>query len=159
MLKYVGLATTTESLLAILPMADSFRDHRAEPRLHLSLRPEPAGSLLALGHLGERCRGIAVDRSLHVVLLVRRQLRQLQPQIWFPWRRRRLHGLVMDLSRDCPARRRAQCGNGAPDRSRHDGRRVEAPWFKRCDDGRSRRRSANLICQERMLGRSVSGDI
>jgi hypothetical protein len=127
-------------------MARPSRDHRGEPCLHLPLWPEPEGRSLALGHMGEHPRRIAVDGNIHAVLLVRRHLRHLQQNIRLPWCWRRFHGLVVDLSGDRPARRRAQRADGTPDRARHNGRRFEAPRFKRSDDGRSRRRGTNIGC-------------
>ena len=45
---------------------------------------------------------------------------------------------------DRPDRRRAQRGDGAPNRARHDRRRREATWLERRDDGRSRREGGGL---------------
>ena len=65
-------------------LADPFRDHRGEPCLHLPLWPEPAGRALAMGHMGELFWRVAMDRSLHALLLVRRHIRRLQSQITGP---------------------------------------------------------------------------
>ena len=48
-----------------------------KPRFHLPLRPKPPRRSLAMGHVGEHHRGGAVDRGLHAVLVVSRNLRQL----------------------------------------------------------------------------------
>src|SRR6476660_8871124 len=97
-----------------------------------------------MGHLGQHPWGAAMDGKLHAVLFLCRHIRQLQQDIRLAWSWSRLHGLVVDLSSDRPARRRAQRGDGAPDCSRYDGRRLEASWLTRCDDGRSCRRGTSL---------------
>ena len=59
---------------------------------------------------------------------------------------RRLHDLVVDLGGDRSARRRAQRGDGAPDRSGHDARWLEASRLKRRDDGGSRWEAPSIGC-------------
>ena len=63
----------------------------------LSLRSEQGPSTLALGHLGQRCRGHRLARALALVHLVCREIRQLQQDLWHARRRDRLHGLDVAL--------------------------------------------------------------
>src|SRR5215207_150663 len=99
---------------------------------------------MAVGHLGEHRRGLVVDRSLNAVLLVCRDIRQLQQNLWLFGGRGWLHDLAVALDGDRPARRRAERGNGTPDRARYDRGRLKTAWRKRRDDGRSRREGSNL---------------
>ena len=107
MLKFVGLATTTESLLAILRWPILLVTIVVSLACIYRYGSEPQGCSLALGHMGEHPRGGALDGSLYDVLLVRRHFRQLQPDVRLPWCGHRLHGLVVDLGGDRSAWRRA----------------------------------------------------
>ena len=57
-LKFVGLTSTTEWLLAVLQWPFLFVTLVGEPCLHLSLRPQPQRCALALGDLGEHPRAM-----------------------------------------------------------------------------------------------------
>ena len=75
MLKFVGLSTTTEWLLAILRWPVLFVTIVVGLGLHLPIWPEPKGRPLALGDVGQHPGGIPVDIQFHAVLLVCGHLR------------------------------------------------------------------------------------
>src|SRR5205085_3061491 len=76
---------------------------------------------MALDNLGQRLRVARLAWPLAVVLLVRRELRQLQQDLRCAWRRHRLHGLDVALDRGDPDRSRVEFRDGASDGTRYHG--------------------------------------
>ncbi len=74
-LKFVGLATTTEALLAILRWPILLVTLVVSLACIYRYGPSRRGRSLALGHMGEHSWGGALDNGLHDVLLVRRHFR------------------------------------------------------------------------------------
>src|SRR5262249_19075458 len=102
----------------------------------LSNWSEPQEPAMAMGELGQRVRGRRMDRGIDPVLVVCRELRQLQQNLWVAWRRHRFHGVDVALERCDPHRCRARRRDGAPERSRYDGRAAEAARLARRHNGR-----------------------
>ena len=107
MLKFVGLATTTEWLLAILRWPILFVTIVVSLACIYRYGPSRRDARWRWVILGERPRGAVVDGGFDAVLLVRRHLRQLQQNIRLAWCRHRLHGLAVAFRGDRPAWRRA----------------------------------------------------
>jgi virulence factor BrkB len=139
MLKFVGLATTTEWLLAILRW----------PILFLTL----VASLACIYRYGPsrrdaRWRWVTWGSIFGALLWI-------AASSLFSWYVATFDsynatygslgaGVGFMVCDDRPARRRDQRGDGAPDRSRHDGRGLEASWLTRRDDGGPRRRGTSI---------------
>ncbi len=105
MLKFVGVTTTTEQLLALLRWPILFVTIVVSLAFIYRYGPSRRDARWRWVVMGKHPWGVAVDGSLHAVLLVRRHLRQLQQDIRLTRCWRRLHGLVVDLSGDRTARR------------------------------------------------------
>ena len=116
-LQFLPLGSLSSAVIRVLTWLIMAGDRDRRSGGPLSLRPEPEPCPAALGHLGG-------DRSRHPLVAgvvgvsgLRRQLRQLQRDLRLARRGDRLANVVLDLGlRSRPARRRAQCGDGAPDR-------------------------------------------
>ena len=102
------------------------------PGRDLPLRAEPRARQDAMGQLGRGRGGRSVAAGVARVRAVRRQLRQLQRDLWDPERGRRAADVVLALGLRRPARGGAERRDGASDRPGHDHRPTPA-------DGRARR--------------------
>lgn len=112
----LDLLTGRRSSHSHRPVTRDVRRGRAGARAHLSLRTKPRSATLALDHVGQRNRDRLVARRFGAVLLVRRQLWQVQRDLRLARRRDRLHDVVVDLRDRDPARCGARCRDGAPNR-------------------------------------------
>jgi hypothetical protein len=110
-------------------MAGALRIGRAHPGGDLPLGPEPRTGAVALDQLGQRLCGGRLAHHVDPVLLVRREVRQLQQDLRLAWSRRRFHDLDVALLDHDPSRRGARRRDGAPDRARHNYRpsRADGP--------------------------------
>jgi membrane protein len=122
-LQYVGLSNATDLLIRIgrwpvlfvaLALAISY----------LPVRTQPEGPAMDLDHLGQCGRRAALARRVRAFLLLRREFRQLQPDLRLARCSDRLHDVALDLGHCDPARRGAERRDGTPDRARYHDRRA-----------------------------------
>ena len=99
-------------------LADPVRGRADRSRDHLPLRAEPRAGALALGQLGRGRCDRHLDARLHRVLDLRPELRQLQRDLRLARRSRHPADVVLVVGLHRTAGRRAQLGDGAPDRAR-----------------------------------------
>ena len=123
-------------------LADPVRGRAGRSRDHLPLWAEPRAGALALGQLGRGRRDRHLDARLHRVLDLRPELRQLQRDLRLARRRRHPADVVLAVGLHRTAGRRAQLGDGAPDRARFDHGPAEAARPTRRLRRRPRRRGA-----------------
>ena len=147
----LAIATIVVLPLILSPIGDADRALAAAPGrpAHRSRRPLPLRTrspegALGMGHRRQRVRGSDVDHRVVPLLLVSRQLRQLQRHLRFAGRRRRPDDLAVDFDDRGAARRRTQRRDRASDRTRFNHRRREAARSARRGDGRHRRRPTNV---------------
>ncbi len=80
--------------------------------------------------------GDPLARRIGALLVVCRQLRQVQPDLWVARRRHRVHDLDLAVDHHRAAGRATERRDGAPDRRGHDGGRARAPRQPPSHDGR-----------------------
>ena len=95
-LKFIGLGTAAEASSACRAGRCFWSASRSPSRCSIASAPA-ARAPMALGELGQRRGRRAVDRRVGAVLLVRREFRQLQRDLWFARRGHRLHDMDLDL--------------------------------------------------------------
>ena len=120
MFDFVGLGRATEWIIAIARWPILLVGVVVALALHLSLRPEPRQSAMAVDYAGEHPGGGLVDRRVDVVLLVRVELRIVQRDLWIAGRGHRLHDLDLDFHDHRARRRGDQRRDRASDRQGHD---------------------------------------
>jgi hypothetical protein len=113
----------------------------------------PAVSAMAVDYRGERLRGNRMDRHVDWLFMVRRQLRQLQQDLWIAGRSCRPHVLAMALGCNHPDRRRAGCRNGASDGAGYNSWPGQADGSARRHDGGYYRRGTKLTVMLGLPGR------
>ena len=79
---YVGLGSATAHHFGRAALAADAGGADAVPGVDLPLRPQPAARALAMGQLGQRIRLHHLGDRLARLLLLRRQFRQLQQDLW-----------------------------------------------------------------------------
>ena len=89
----------TDTILQIARWPALLGRRHPQPVADLPLRPEPEPGEMALGDLGQQPGGPALGRRLGGLLLVRGELRQLQPHLRLAGRRHRLHDLDVAVDR------------------------------------------------------------
>ena len=114
-LTFMGFVTPAEQLLAILRWPVLLVVGFAWLTVLYRYGPSRQDAKWRWVAWGSATAGDPLARGVDAVFLVRRQLRQLQQDLWLTRRRRRLHDLDLAVSGNCPARGRTQCRNGAPD--------------------------------------------
>jgi hypothetical protein len=107
-------------------MGPSFPSHHVGAGRPLQVRPEPHRATMALGHLGQRVRRNCMACRVGVILMVCRELWQLQQDLWFSWRNHRLYDLDLTVHHRRFGRSSAQCRDRASDRARQHTRPAEA---------------------------------
>ncbi len=115
MLSLIGLGSATATLDAGPALARAVFDPVDRPRLTLPLRTGSARGALAMGQRRQHLCRSDVDFSLLPVLLVPRELRQLQRHLWLTGRRHRPDDVAVDFNHCGAAWRRAQRRDRASD--------------------------------------------
>src|SRR5437879_3668265 len=101
----------------------------------LSLRSEPRQAEMAMAHMGQRICCDRMARCFHPVFLVRRQLRQLQQDLWFTGGGDRLHDLDMAVHHRRSSWGGIERGDRASIRAGYDDGHSKADGLSRCRNG------------------------
>ena len=132
----LGLASVDEPIIGYSALAGDVPAHPRRPRGALSLRSEPTAGEMAVDQCRQHRGGDGLARGLLAVLLVSRQLRQLQRDLRGARRRGRPDDVDVALHHRGPGRRRAEFRDRAPDLARLDGGAGEAARRTRRRHGR-----------------------
>src|SRR4051794_38851055 len=99
-------------------MARDSSAHRGSPGAHLSLRPKPGKTEVALGKLGQCYRRGPLARFLGYLFLIYGQFRYVERDLRLAGRRDRLHAVDVVVDHGHPTRWQAECGDRASDSAR-----------------------------------------
>src|SRR6266850_8265679 len=136
-------------------MADSFRARHVGAGHTIQIRSEPHRATMALDYLGQRIRCGRMARRFGPILMVCREFRQLQQDLWLARRDHRLHDLDLDLDYRRSDRCQAQCGDGTSDSPREHHRATKAARETRGENGRYSRGGTGVTCRMRAIRRPL----